>query len=310
MASRHPNPELRVVGSAPPQETRPDHEKLAETPFSGKARLRELEQLAKTARRVREDAERELANSSTSRAIAEQRISTCDRTIRKAEEEMAELRAELYHREQLDGEDSDFSSAEDFELAVLLGKSTREEPVPEEKSDDLALSPIPKQERRPAPEKRQHVPFRSVPRDSHSPKRDTRTRRTGFMLLVTVGAIIGASITYTLLQSPSIQDNVAAIATDPGQLLEEVKEAVIQPGTVSVTRDVSTSPEPYAAEDAVAPPPKPSAEPGEAAPATPEAEPLGAAPDPRLHVGDSAEAPVALEATQFVGPLPAKGPGI
>lgn len=236
MASQHPNPGLRVVGSQPDQEINPDRERLAETPFTGEARLHELEQLAKTARRVREDAERELADSRTSRAIAEQRISTCERTIRKAEEEMAEIRADLYHRQHLDREASDFQSAEDFELAVLLGKATRHEKASEQDIADLELSPLPKPEKRRPPTHAKPAPFRSVPRANHKPKHGN-SRRIGFPLLVTAGVVIGASATYTALKSPTIQENVAAIATDSGRLMEEVRAAVTKPGTVPAKRE-------------------------------------------------------------------------
>ena len=258
MASRHENPGLRVVGAQPGQETSPDREKLAETPFSGNARLRELQQLANTARRVREDAERELADSRTSRAIAEQRISTCERTIRKAEEEMAEIRADLYHREHLGDDASDFKSSEDFELAVLLGKTARHEERSEQNTAALELSPLPKLEKQRQPQQPKPVPFRSVARDIHNPK-GGNTRRIGFILLVTASAVVGASITYTALKSPAIQKNVAAIATDPGQLIEEVKKAVTKPAIAPALENKTHETEPSATEPPVAPAPETTA---------------------------------------------------
>lgn len=245
MAPKHPNPGLRVVGSSSGQETSPEREKLAETPFSGKARLRELEQLAKTARRVRDDAEMELADSRTSRAIAEQRISTCERTIRKAEEEMAELRAELYHSENLDSDGNDYKSAEDFELAVLLGKAARDEEPTEKDIAALELNPLPKPEQRRRPQRGKPAPFRSIPRDSHNPK-SAKTRRIGFMLLIATGALIGASLTYTALKSPSIQENVKAIAADPGQLIKQVTKAVTE-STAAPTMQTKASETPSSA---------------------------------------------------------------
>lgn len=268
MASQHQNPRLRVVASESAQEAIPEHKKLAETPFSGKARLRELEQLAKTARRVREDAERELADSRTSRAIAEQRIATCERTIRRAEEEMAEIRADLYQGEHLDGDESDFKSSEDFELAVLLGKTARREELSEREIADLELSPLPKSEQRRQPQQSRPAPFRSVPRRGQNPNSGP-TRRIGFMLLVTAGALLGASITYTALKSPAIQKNVAAIASDPGQLIEEVREAVTKQTIVPTPKNqthesespVTATPAPRDAAEAAlnTPPPTPEA---------------------------------------------------
>lgn len=94
---------------------------LAPSAFSGETRLRELEHLAETARRVRDQAAAELARQGSAHHIARDRIAAAERMLQKAEKEIAELRAELETAPSPASEPA--TSVQDFELAVLLGHS-------------------------------------------------------------------------------------------------------------------------------------------------------------------------------------------
>ncbi|MDV3237781.1 MAG: hypothetical protein LOY58_02885 [Gammaproteobacteria bacterium] len=96
---------------------------LAPSAFSGETRLRELEHLAETARRVRDQAAAELARQGSAHHIARDRIAAAERMLRKAEKEIAELRAELEAAPSPAPSPEPATSVQDFELAVLLGHS-------------------------------------------------------------------------------------------------------------------------------------------------------------------------------------------
>jgi hypothetical protein len=195
---------------------------LTQTPFGGQARLNELERLAKTARRVRQIAEQEVAESSISRDVAEQRIATCERTLRRAEDEMARIRSELYRSQQQAGaEAGNYESAEEFELAILLGKAARTE---EPSNDDIAaleLTPLPKADKKKTQRQEKPAPFREMSREQHKSS-DGTGRRLVFALLVTLGAFVGATLTYLALTSAPIKENVQSVATDPIRLIDKL----------------------------------------------------------------------------------------
>ena len=164
-------------------------ETLGQTAFGGQARLEQLERLAKTARHVRQIAQQELAESRTSREVAEQRIATCERTLRKAEDEMARIRSELYRFQQQAGaEAGKYRSAEEFELAILLGKAARAENPSNENIAALELAPIPKSDKKKTTRRPEISPFRSVTQEQHNSTYET-ARRLGFGLLVMLGVI-------------------------------------------------------------------------------------------------------------------------
>jgi len=98
-------------------------QRLAPSAFSGETRLRELEHLAETARRVRDQAAAELARQGSAHHIARDRIAAAERMLQKAEKEIAELKAELETAPPPAPASEPAASVQDFELAVLLGHS-------------------------------------------------------------------------------------------------------------------------------------------------------------------------------------------
>lgn len=94
---------------------------LAKSALSGAARLIELEHLAETARKVRDQAASELTrNNGSTHHVAHERMAAAERMLRKAQQEIAELRS----CENLSGAaTTPAEQRKDFELAVLLGHS-------------------------------------------------------------------------------------------------------------------------------------------------------------------------------------------
>ena len=91
---------------------------LAQSALSGEARLRELEHLAETARKVRDQAAAELTrNSGSTHHVARERMAAAERMLRKTQQEIADL------CEQLGTPGPSATPAKDFELAVMLGHS-------------------------------------------------------------------------------------------------------------------------------------------------------------------------------------------
>ena len=113
-ASKH------TVPTAPAQ-TRNESRPLAGSVFSGEARLRELQHLAETARKVRDQAAAELTRNGSTHHIARDRIAAAERMLRKTQQEIAELRALLGPAVQVPAAPA--TRRNDFELAVLLGHS-------------------------------------------------------------------------------------------------------------------------------------------------------------------------------------------
>ena len=109
-----------TVQSQDPQ-TGSGNRPLAGSVFSGEARLRELEHLAETARKVRDQAAAELTRSGSTHHIARDRIAAAERMLRKTQQEIAELRAQLGPAAQPAAVPS--PQQNDFELAMLLGHS-------------------------------------------------------------------------------------------------------------------------------------------------------------------------------------------
>lgn len=106
--------------SSTPGEATNGERPLAESAFSGEARLRELEHLADTARKVRDQAAAELTRSSgATHHVARERIAAAERMLRKIQRETAEL----YARMPVAGTAPFHTTIapRDFELAVLLG---------------------------------------------------------------------------------------------------------------------------------------------------------------------------------------------
>lgn len=94
---------------------------LAQSALSGEARLIELEHLAETARKVRDQAAAELTrNNGSTHHVARERMAAAERMLRKAQQEIAELRS---RQNTPDAVATPAAQRKDFELAVMLGHS-------------------------------------------------------------------------------------------------------------------------------------------------------------------------------------------
>ena len=108
-----PLPSTPVQGDAGP---------LAQSVFKGQARLRELEHLADTARKVRDQAAAELTRGSgATHHIARDRIGVAERMLRKSQQEITELRAQLAAPGNLGAATNSTVAPQDIELAIMLG---------------------------------------------------------------------------------------------------------------------------------------------------------------------------------------------
>lgn len=116
MHANHHQP-MHTPSSQDPTAERP----LAQSALSGHARLIELEHLAETARKVRDQAASELTrNNGTTHHVAREHMAAAERMLRKAQQEIAELRS---CQNMPDAAVTTTDPRKDFELAVLLGHS-------------------------------------------------------------------------------------------------------------------------------------------------------------------------------------------
>lgn len=194
---------------------------LAQSVFNGESRLRELEHLAETARKVRDQAAAELTRSGSTHHIARDRIAAAERMLRKTQQEIAELRAQM-------GPASKPAAAvptttpQDFELAVLLGHSKARF-----NRGDAAQSSLQLQSNASRPA----IPAAS--RASPGAKRTTRTsaRNAGgslgrtlvFYVLIAFGVGIGAIGTYAVVNTGSLAEATRLVREQGQELLTRLR---------------------------------------------------------------------------------------
>lgn len=172
---------------------------LAQSALSGVARLRELEHLAETARKVRDQAAGELTrNHGTTHHIARDRMAAAERMLRKTQQEIAELREQLGNSITAAAPQSG-AQPKDFELAVMLGHSRARFNL--ETSPQLTLQ-------------EQHFSLRSRD-EGRAPKRAAQTTSTlrtfTFGLLAVAGIGIGALAAYGFISTGTIDGAVQAV---------------------------------------------------------------------------------------------------
>lgn len=184
---------------------------LAPSAFSGAARLRELEHLADTARKVRDQAAAELTRGSgATHHVARERVAVAERTLRKAQQEIAELRARL--NPSGTGAAQIAITAQDFELAVLLGHNKgRFNQVGD------AHAPL---------ELQQEVMFgRQAMAAANAPSRDVSKsggagkRAWAFSLLLVAGLGLGAFGTYAMFGRGAMADATQVVRDGTTQLI-------------------------------------------------------------------------------------------
>lgn len=170
---------------------------LSQSALSGVARLRELEHLAETARKVRDQAAGELTrNHGTTHHIARDRMAAAERMLRKTQQEIVELREQLGNSIT-----TPVSSAQpkDFELAVMLGHSRARFNL--ESSPQLTLQ-------------EQHFALRNR-NDERASKRSAQGasawRTVAFGLVLSAGVGIGGLAAYGFISTGTIDGAVQAV---------------------------------------------------------------------------------------------------
>jgi hypothetical protein len=180
---------------------------LAGSVFSGEARLRELEHLAETARKVRDQAAAELTRNGSTHHIARDRIAAAERMLRKTQQEIADLRAQLGPAAQPAATPS--AQQNDFELAMLLGHSKARFNQADPSQPSLELQ----QDSPTRDAKGGRAKHKSARAKTATGSRGSSWRTLVFGLLLGVGIGGGAIGSYAAVTTSSISDVVQEGAT-------------------------------------------------------------------------------------------------
>jgi len=195
---------------------------IAPSAATGADRVRELEHLLETARKVRDQADAELASTSAMNEAARKRIEAARRMEQKVEAELRRMRLETARREGRkvwapgDPLPTEAPARDtDFEVALLTG-SPRPRLRRDPSESDLRIAedePRPTPPRAAAP---QGQPGKRTRHDRRRPAAAAPARRRGSALrslaiavIVTLGVGLGAAATVVLLQ-PQLLDRVLA----------------------------------------------------------------------------------------------------
>lgn len=191
---------------------------LATSAFSGAARLRELEHLADTARKVRDQAAAELTRGSgTTHHLARERIAAAERMLRNTQQEIAELHAALAQPVTGTGTPQTTITPHDFELAVLLGHNRGRfnqvggAHAPLELKQDAGLG------RSQAAIATASARHNQNPRESTSGRNGKRTWT--FSLLLVLGLGLGAFGTYAMFNQNVMVDATQVVRDGTTQLM-------------------------------------------------------------------------------------------
>jgi len=249
---------------------------LAPSSAQGEARLRELENLLKTAAEVQAQAEAELNSTESAQSVARQRKAAADSVRRKAEAEMARLRAQLAREAQqtrthwapgdpVPGPRQNRHTGGDFEVSMVTGTASRGRFSDSAFLDsDLALDEEDRplngranatragsQARKPPPRKSGHYP--------HSRK---ARRGWGLGLIMLLGISAGAAGTWMAVQEPQMLNNAATRVTAQLQqwLPEKPPPAAFTPRQTS-NRPVSEARTPVTQRPTAAAPPSQASNP-------------------------------------------------
>ncbi len=206
---------------------------LATSAFKGQARLRELEHLAETARKVRDQAASELTRGGATHHIARDRIGAAERMLQKTQQEIAELRAHL-------GPTPDPAAApkpKDFELAMMLGHNKAT--FNRDEAGQLAY------------EIQQDAPARSAKKTTSGKPaaragKHTRSawRTLTFAMLISIGAGLGAIGTYALATTGSLTEASQVVHDGAFQLVNKLRALMptlsLPAGTTSTPANANT----------------------------------------------------------------------
>lgn len=183
---------------------------LAQSALTGQARLIELEHLAETARKVRDQAASELTrNNGDTHHVARERMAAAERMLRKAQQEIAELRSQ----QNTPGTASvPVDQRKDFELAVLLGHSKARFNL--ESSPQLTLQ----EQQAPRRQREEQRP------DSRRNARNTSGWRSlTFAALVVAGIGIGAMATAGYLSTGTLDGAAQAVRDGTSQMVDRLR---------------------------------------------------------------------------------------
>lgn len=210
---------------------------LAQSVFSGEARLRELEHLAETARKVRDQAAAELTRNGSTHHIARDRIAAAERMLRKTQQEIAELRAQLGPATRPAALPVQGCTAQDFELALLLGHSkarfNREDPS-QTSPLQLQQDTRPQAARSPASRAKSRSGSRRV--SAGSTQRQTNPGSVGrtliFSILISFGVGLGAVGTYAIAKTGSITEATQLVREQGQQLMVRLRGLIPTSGAL------------------------------------------------------------------------------
>lgn len=229
---------------------------LATSAFKGQARLRELEHLAETARKVRDQAASELTRGGSTHHIARDRISAAERMLTKTQKEIAELRAQL-------GQSANprtiaqSPKPKDFELAMMLGHSKASF-----NRDEAGQTAYEIQQDGPARYSHKTAGTGTARKTVHS--RITKAtgsawRNLSFAVLLSIGAGLGAAGTYLLATTGSLSEASQVLRTETLQLVDRVRTLIpvmtlpINKDRPALTLHDNTDPTAFAAAVAIPP---------------------------------------------------------
>lgn len=200
--TKQPIPAPAATGEAP----------LAQSVFSGEARLRELEHLAETARKVRDQAAAELTrNNGSTHHIARDRMSAAERMLRKTQQEIAQLREQLGSAAPAAAPQPSVQP-KDFELAVMLGHSRARFNL-----DSPTQMTLQEQE------------FSRRVRDDKQPSARRASRAASlwhtmtFGLLMAAGIGIGALATYGFINTGTLDGAAQAVREGTTQMVDRLR---------------------------------------------------------------------------------------
>ena len=186
---------------------------LAQSALSGEARLRELEHLAETARKVRDQAAAELTrNSGSTHHVARERMAAAERMLRKAQQEIAQL------GEQLGTPQPSATPAKDFELAVMLGHSRARFNVEGASQYSLEDRPVsrPRRDAKTMPSK-------------HSGRASSLWRTLTLGLLIAAGIGVSVPAFYGFIATGTVEGAAQAVHEGTAHVMNRLRDLVTLP---------------------------------------------------------------------------------
>ena len=245
-----------------PAQSRGDHP-LAQSAFNGENRLRELEHLAETARKVRDQAAADLTRNGNTHHIARDRLAAAERMLQKTKKEMQELRAQLGLDKPKPKPKPTPQSAEDFELAMLLGNSNKRLKRDELGPDTFTIEadegprssqyqgsqsythegPASRQQTQRSPSRRgsrQHPAQRSGRRYERP---SSLLRILGVSLFVLLGVGLGAAGTYLMVTSESVPDAAQKVSDGAVKVTTQIKSMLPQDTAAATATNTVKEPE-------------------------------------------------------------------